>query len=165
MEYIVYEDTPKYSHWLKILSLLFLAVLAAGTIYRVLIIGVKSIEDVADILMLPAFFTLLAILFWATSLHRKYVVFADRLKIVMGGPFSTTIPFNRIEEAREATGEDLRSSRYYSSANAVLIMWTKDTNLRILENTTIIYPSNREEFLKHLDKALGEWKSKNKSRR
>src|SRR4030042_1345579 len=117
MDHIIYEDTPQYSRWrglrIKIFLLLFLVVLASGISYRVLIIGAKNIQDVADILIILVVFMLLGVFFWSRS-PRKYLVFDDRLKIVMGGPFSTTIPFNSIEAASEATSEDLRFGRGFS---------------------------------------------------
>ena len=152
MDHIIYEDAPKYSRWLKIFSLLFLVIVAAGIIYRVLIIGTKSTEAIADTLTLLAFCILFGILFWSTLDH-KYLIFEDRLKIVRGRLFSTIIRFNSIAEANEVSGEDLHFATGYSSKNAIRI-------IRLSKSATIIYPSNSEEFLGHLNKALTEWKSK-----
>jgi len=153
VDYIIYEDTSKYGYWLKVLipiSLFFAALCGAPLIstnseYQIVFVIIGVIIAVIPI----------SALFWGI-LHRKYLIFDNRLKIVMGGPFSTTVPFDSIETAREATGEDLRAARsiLFSRENAVLI--TKE-----FKDPIIIAPRNREEFLRHLNKALSEWKNKN----
>ena len=153
MDYIIYEDTPQYSHWYIAIRALFLLSIAAITI-PALISGTKDTQLWAGIFLIMGLFMGIAI--WA-RLPRKYLIFDNRLKIAMGGPFSTTVPFESIETAGEATDEDFRSSGGFTTGhsrkNAVLI-------IRRLESATIITPSNRALFLEHLNKALSEWKNK-----
>jgi hypothetical protein len=156
MEYIIHEDNPQYSFWLKIYPLFLLPYFAFG-IFGMSIIGIKSIQTITYIPMLLAPPVFIALLIWS-RLHRKYLIFDDRLKIVRGWPFSTTVQFKSIKTASEATGKDFTASydRFLSDKNGVLI--TRDLELSI-----IIAPSNREQFLMHFNEALNEWKRKKES--
>jgi hypothetical protein len=156
MEYIIYEDTPRYSFLLKIYPLFLLPYFGFG-IYGMSVIGINSsrIIEYIPIMLAPPVF--IALITWS-RLHRKYVIFDDRLKIIRGWPFSSTVPFSSIKNAGEAAGKDFTSSRdrFLSDKNGVLI--TRDSEISIIAS-----PSNREGFLMHLNEALNEWKRKNES--
>jgi hypothetical protein len=156
MDSTLYEETPQYDHWFIAAHLLF-PLLVAAIAVTALIISPENTQVTAGIFLVIALF--MGIFLWARVPH-KYLIFADRLKIVCGGPLSTTIPFDSIEEASEATSEDLRAPSKqlrtcFSSKNAVLI-------IRILEDAVTLTPGDREEFLKHLNKALSEWRNTTK---
>jgi len=158
MDYIIYEDTPKYSTSFKIIPLLLSFI--AATLGANLIATDQEHKAVFMVIGIVIATIPMAIFLWALLPH-KYRIFDDKLKILMGWPFSFNIPFDSIETAREATVKELwarnntKFATCFSNENTVLIVRTSGSNISIT-------PGNREEFLRHLNKALGEWKSKTK---
>jgi hypothetical protein len=112
----------------------------------------EEARNASIVLFATAVFVLL--LFWATF-PRRYQIFTDRVKIVLGGPLSVNIKFDTIKEAREARGEKALGFwglRFTTS--------TKDI-MEIVRNKgmcVVISPGNRESFLKELNKAIADWK-------
>ena len=153
MDYAIYEDKAQQNEFSKYIGMIVIIFTIVFSVYT-LIAGPEESKIWACIFILAV--VSMGISMWA-RFTRKYLIYSDRLKIVKGGPFSTTIPFDNIEEVREATGDDLgpKSSPFFPIKNSVLM-------IRILESAMIITPSNREEFLRHLNEALSEWKNKMK---
>jgi hypothetical protein len=157
MKRVLYEDSPKYDLWLKIVLAFapsLVIVLALLTYYGVL---PAESEEEARIALAVLFATaiFLLLLFWAI-LPRKYQILEDRIKIVLGRPFSFDIGFNTIEETRREGGRRIvlayRGRRFATSAkNIVEIIRGKGMNVTIS-------PRNRELFLQELNKAIANWK-------
>jgi len=93
--------------------------------------------------------TLFDALLFKAILPRRYQIFEDRLRILMGGPFAINISFSNIEEAKPAAGRKafayggLRLAT--ATRNVVEIVRKKGLNL-------VISPSN-EMFLEQLNQA------------
>ena len=94
--------------------------------------------------------TLFDALLFKAILPRRYQIFEDRLKIVMGGPFAINISFSNIKEAKPASGGKAFAYwglRLATSTNYVVeIVRKKGLNI-------VISPSN-EMFLEQLNQAL-----------
>jgi len=157
MEFVLYEDRPRYDLWLKALfalAPLLLIVLSISIYYGVL--PAESEEEARNasiVLFATAVFVLL--LFWATF-PRRYQIFTDRVKIVLGGPLSVNIKFDTIKEAREARGEKALGFwglRFTTSTKDIVEI------VRSKGMCVVISPGNRESFLKELNKAIADWKS------
>ncbi len=145
MESVVYEDTPRYDVWLKAIMLLPVFFVLVGAFYF------ASSESQAAIGMF-ATATLMAATYWAIF-PRRYLILGSEVKIVLGGQFSFTIPFDNLETARKPEGVSLgiNFATCFSSKNTVEIIRKKGLNVNIT-------PSDCELFLANLDKALNDWR-------
>jgi hypothetical protein len=94
------------------------------------------------------------VLFWLI-LPRKYQILEEKLRIVLGGPFSFHIPFETIEAAKQLSVA--KSATFWglnfspTLKNIVGIKRKKGMNVTIS-------PSNPGLFLENLDKAITDWK-------
>ena len=138
---LIYEDTPKYDLWLKLIL--------GGVLALTFILGVIFICQDTEAAITMFGITLFDALLFKAILPSRYQIFEDRLKILMGGPFAVKISFSNIEEAKPATGRKafayggLRLAT--STRNVVEIVRKKGLNL-------VISPSN-EMFLEQLNQA------------
>jgi len=148
MDSVVYEDTPRYDVWLKSIMVLPVFLVIAGIYYVI-------IAEVAAAIGMFATTILMGAVYWAIF-PRKYLILDSRIRIVLGGQFSFTIPFDNLETARAPEGISLgiNFATCFSSKNTVEIIRKKGMNVNIT-------PSNRELFLDNLNKALNDWRRYN----
>jgi len=138
---LIYEDTPKYDLWLKLILV--------GVLALTFILGVIFIYQDIEAAVVMFGITLFDALLFKTILPRRYQIFEDRLRILMGWPIAINISFHNIEEAKPAAGRKafayggLRLAT--STRNVVEIIRKKGLNL-------VISPSN-EMFLEQLNQA------------
>jgi hypothetical protein len=86
---------------------------------------------------------------------RKYCIYEDRLKIVMGVPFSISVRFDAIEYAGEPRGKLTVGINFVTSfGNTIEIVKKKGMNVNIS-------PGDRKAFLKNLNNALDKWRGEN----
>ena len=143
MNELVYEDTPRYDNWLK---LILGAVLALTFILGIFLL----FEDTAAAWIMFGVTLFDALLFYTVLPHR-YQIFQDRLRIVLGRPFSLNISLSTIREVRPASG--LKAFAYggirlaTSSRSVVEIIRHKGWNI-------VISPANRDVFLEQLSHVL-----------
>jgi len=153
---LFYEDKPRYSTWFKLLVVIIPTLyLTLGFLFYCRVLPTKS-ESRATIaagyLFAVAAFTL--VLFWAIT-PRKFRVFEDKLKIVLGNNLSYSISFDTIKEARRAAGR--KALAYWglrfttSTRNVVEIMRSKGVQV-------VISPNHPDLFLLNFNKALSDWK-------
>ena len=159
MDYMIYEDSPKYNFWLKLFPLFILAAVAM-TIFNINYVGLKGSSSIQYI-VISIVVLILAILIYGARLHRKYQIFGDRLKIVRWLPFHTEIPFKNVDAASEVNSDGVKKTYdilLLSNTNSIKITgkgWGPSFTFA---------PRNREEFLRRLNDALSYWKSKNPDR-
>ena len=139
---LIYEDTPKYDLWLKLIL--------GGVLALTFILGVVFIYQDTEAAVVMFGITVFDALLFRAILPRRYQIFEDKLRIVMGGPFSINIPFSNIVEAKTAPG---RKAIIYSglrlttsSYHVVEIVRKKGLNL-------VISPKNEDIFLEQLNQA------------
>jgi hypothetical protein len=147
MEYAVYEDKPNIGKWLK-------AVLALPVAIFLVIAVVSFPAEMEAGFTMAGTAVLIAVIFWIV-IPRKYVIYADRVKIVLGGPFSIGIPLRNIKTARIPKGIFSAGVNWVTSfRNELQIVTRRGLNINITSG-------NRELFLEHLNKALEEWQLSN----
>ena len=145
IDYLIYEDKPYYDVWFKVILALPLAVILMPGIYS---LATNQTES-AMVMLGPAIF--LVLLFWVI-IPRRYCILDSKVKIILGGPFSLSIPFNSIKSTGAPKGfaVGVNFVTTFSSGHAVEIVRNKWLNVNIT-------PTNRELFLENLDKALNSW--------
>lgn len=92
---VVFEDRPV---WDKLNRYLIGGILAVPLIVTVVLLT----QDTLGAAIMFGVTVFDAVLIWCI-LPKKFLVFEDRLKIVLGGPFSYTIPFRDIINVSQAT--------------------------------------------------------------
>jgi hypothetical protein len=92
---VVFEDRPVYDKWNKYI----IGGITAIPLIAAIFLLTQDMLAAAIMLGITVFE---AILFWCI-LPKKFLVYEDRLKITLGGPFSITIPLRDIIEIRQAT--------------------------------------------------------------
>jgi hypothetical protein len=156
MDFVVYEDNPP-PHGIVFKALPY--VYALICVFLIIVYVTHRELTVERVLEMIGVALLIAVYYWAVS-PRKYLIFDDRVKIVLGGPFSFTVPFDNLQFAREATGKDV----WWSSFGTWLDFVTCHSSKHLLQITRkrgdkiYITPSNRDQFLEHLNKALKNWR-------
>jgi hypothetical protein len=148
MDSVVYEESPRYDVYLKAIIVLPVFFIIAG-IYYLFIGQVEAGTGMFAITLL------MAALYWAIF-PRKYQILDSKFKIVLGGPFSFNIPFDNLEAARVPEGATfgINFATCFSSERTVQITRKKGWNVNIT-------PSNRDQFLENLNKALNDWRRNN----
>ena len=140
---MIYEDTPKYDLWLKLIL--------GGVLALTLILGVIFIYRDTEAAIAMFGITVFDALLFKAILPRRFQIFEDRLKILLGGPFSINILLSNIAEVKPASSRKVFA--YWgirfatSTSNVVEIVCKKGLNL-------IISPRNGDMFLEQLNQAL-----------
>ena len=140
---LIHEDKPRYDAWLKVTLGVILALtlipgivlLAVDTIGAWMMLGATAID---------------ALLFWAI-LPRRFQIYDDRLRIVLGRPLALNIPFADIKEVRLAP----RSQAFIywglrlatSSTGVVEVVRRKGLSV-------VISPLDPDIFLEQLNRVL-----------
>lgn len=142
---LIYEELAEYASWFKLLYLI-----PAG-----LIVGAIVLAFGPDI---EAFFTLIgegifvAILFYLI-MPRKYQIYQEKLRIVLGASLGFNIPLSTIKEAQHVSGSNayvFSGIRFATSNKYVLaIVRNKGWNY-------VISPKNGENFKDRLNQAIKE---------
>jgi len=139
---LLYEDTPHYDFWLKLIL--------GGILVLTFILGIIFISQDTEAAVVMFGITLFDALLFKAILPRRFQIFEDRLRILLGGPFAINIPFANIAEAKPASG---RKATIYSglrlatsSYHVVEIIRKKGLNL-------VISPAHDDMFLEQLNQA------------
>ena len=94
-----------------------------------------------------------AILIWCI-LPKRFLVYEDRLKIVLGGPFSYTIPFRDIITVRQATKD--MAWIYWGIRLGTSLKFQVEIE-RKNGLGVIISPSMENKFIEQLNQAKGNY--------
>ena len=100
----LHEDTPKYDSWLKLIL--------GGVLALTFILGIVFLYQDTEAALVMFGITLFDALLFKAILPRKYQIFDDRLRILLGGPFAISIPFSNITEVKPASGRKAMISRW-----------------------------------------------------
>ena len=141
--HVVYESTVAYDRWLKLIL--------GGGLALILVMRVISrpvdLEGTWFILGVAAFYVFILY----AILPRRFLVFQDRLRIVLGRPLAFNIPFSAIQEARIASAGKMYvygGIKFATSAGSVVeIVRRRGLNITIS-------PTDREMFVEQLNQAL-----------
>ena len=146
LAYLVYEDRPQYDLWLKLI--------VGSTLTLTLVMGIAllSVDLLATWVLLGV--TVFDALLFSAIIPRRYQIYQDRLRIVLGKPFAVSISFAAIKEARSAAGSTTFmywGIRFATSAKSVVeIVRSKGLNI-------VISPADRDAFLEQFARALKEY--------
>ncbi len=141
---LLYQDEPAYGLLLKLIILIVPAALLAASIY-LLLLGDSS-SGLA--LLVEAF--IVGFVFWIVF-PRRYQVYEDHIRIVLGGSFSVKVGFAKIE----AIGV---TSRFTFSVNFVTKLTRSYVEIAKKRGLTIaITPRDNELFVENANRALSQW--------
>src|SRR4030043_871572 len=148
MDSIVYEEAPRYDSLLKAIMVLPVFFIVFGIYYLI-------IAEVEAAIAMFATTLLMGIIYWAIF-PRKYQNTDSKFRIVLGGPFSLSVPFDNLEAARAPEGATfgINFVTCFSSDRVVQIIRKKGWNVNIT-------PNDRDQFLENLNKAMAEWRRGN----
>jgi hypothetical protein len=140
---LLYEDDPKIDIWMKLMF--------AGIVLLFLVLGlVLFFEDTEAAFTMFGVAVLDALIF-KLVIPRRYQIYNDRIRIVLGGPFALNIALSTVKEVKAASGAKAfaySGVRFAtSSKNVVEITRTRGCNY-------VISPFNREVFLEQANRAL-----------
>ncbi len=141
---LLYQDVPAYGLFLKLLIVIMpVAMLAAG-------IYVFSSGDSDDGLALLIEAFIIGFIFWVVF-PRRYQIYEDHVRIVLGGPFSVKVGFNKIKTLRV-------TSRQTLSVNFVTKLTKNYVEIAIKRGLSIaITPGDKDLFVENANQALIRW--------
>ena len=146
---LIYDSKPYYDPVMKVILIGIPASLSIGGFYY---LASGEMVDAVKLLGV-ALFTLA--LFWSIF-PRRYLIFDDSIKIVLGKPFFVNIPFHKIELAR-VSREFFMGINW--STSIVTTYHVEIVRKRRLTMTNIaITPSDPNLFVENLNKALSAWR-------
>lgn len=141
---LLHQDKPDYGLALKLIIFIVPAMLVAVSLQ--LYFSGEGSGSLA--LLAEAIFV--GFLFWAVF-PRSYEVYEDHVRIVLGGPFSVRVSFDRIREIRI-------SSRPSFSVNFVTRLGKSYVEIARKKSPSIaITPRDPELFVENANRALRQW--------
>ena len=141
--FLLYEDTARTDTWLKLML--------GGILVMFLVLGgvllFQDKEDAFEMFGIAVFYALL----FKLVMPRRYQIYSDKVRIVLGWPLAWNIPFTTIKEVRPASGVSAfayNGVRFATSSKGIVeIIRSKGCN-------SVISPSNKEIFLEQVSRAM-----------
>ena len=141
---LLYQDEPAYGLLLKLIIVIVPVALLAASIY------VLSLGDSSGGLALLVEAFIVGFIFWVVF-PRRYQVYEDHVRIVLGGPFSVKVGFAKIE----AIGV---TSRLTFSVNLVTKLTKSYVEIAKKRGLSItITPRDNDLFVENANRALSLW--------
>ena len=141
---LLYQDKPAYGLLLKLIVVIVPVGFLVTSIYLWF-----SGENTGGLVMLAeAFF--IGLIFWIIF-PRRYQVYEDHLRIVLGGPFAVKIGFNRIT-AVEVTSRIGFTINFVTRITKTYVRIVKRGGLDVA-----IAPKSSDSFVENANQALGQW--------
>ncbi len=141
---LLYQDEPGYGSLLKLIIVVVPAGLLATGIY------LWSSGESSGSLVLLAEAVFVSLMFWAVF-PRRYQVYEDHLRVVLGGPFAVKIRFDQITKI-EVTSKMALTVNFATRITKTYVRIVKKSGLSIA-----ITPKSNELFVDNASLALGEW--------
>lgn len=149
---LLYEDEPAPGNLLKLIFLTVPAALMVTAVY------LWSSGESSGGLTLLAEALVISLIFWAV-LPRSYRVYEDHIRIVLGGPFTIKVGFDRLKKV-EVTRRSTLSVNFTTTVSKTCVIIVQNRGLNIA-----ITPKNNELFADSASRALSQWaKSKTSER-
>jgi hypothetical protein len=143
---VLYHDEPEYGLSLKIIFAGIAVGLVAGSFYLF-----SQGEDQGGMVLLFELFLISAIIFGVFP--RSYRIYEDHLSIVMGGPFSIKVPFDKVMSI-EIPG------RFKLTFGVNLVTRMTGKHVAIIQKygpAISITPKDSEVFVENANRAMDEW--------
>ena len=142
---LIHEESAEYASWFKLLILIPIGLVIAGVVLS-LTRGSEASGFPGSIVV-----AILVILLYYFLIPRRYQIYNDKLKIVLGHPFAIDIPLSTIKEVKHNPGTKALFAprvRFFTSTKYVVeVVRNKGLNY-------VISPKNGEIFLKQLNQAI-----------
>lgn len=143
---VIFEDKPVYD---KLNIYLIVGIIVLPLIVAIVVLP----QDVLGASIMFGITVFDAILIWCI-LPKRFLVYEDRLKIVLGGPFSYTIPFRDIITVRQATKD--MAWIYWGIRLGTSLKFQVEIE-RKNGLGVIISPSMENKFIEQLNQAKGNY--------
>jgi len=147
MALVLYQDSPHYDIATKLIL--------AGPVCLLLFLAIWFAEQGQhqDALISLGMAVFMTVLYWAIS-PRSYQVLEDRMRIVLGGPFSLDFAYDTIETAR------VSSAWFLGLSFSTALAWRHVEIVRKKGMNVGVTPSNYAYFVESLNRALEDWRSR-----
>lgn len=139
-----YQDKPAYGSLLKLIIVIVPAGLLAASIYLW-----SSGENAGGLALLAESF-FISLIFWVVF-PRKYQIYEDHLRIVLGGPVAVKIGFDKIETIG-VTSKLTFSVNFVTKFTKRYVEIAKKRGLSIA-----ITPRDNDLFVENANRALSQW--------
>lgn len=141
---LLYQDVPAYGLLLKLLIVIMPVAMLAASIY----VFSSGDSNGGLALLIEAF--IIGFIFWVVF-PRRYQVFEDQVRIVLGGPFSVKVGFDKIKTIRI-------TSRLTLSVNFATKLTKKYVEIAQKKGLSIaITPGDYDLFVENANGALSRW--------
>jgi len=139
---LIYEDTPKYDLWLKLML--------GGVLALTLILGIIFIFQDSEVALAMFGVTLFDALLFKAILPQRFQIYQDRVRIVLGRPLAINIPFSNIRTVRTVSARKVFvywGNRFATSTH-IIVEIVRKKGLGF-----VISPANGDMFLEQLNQA------------
>jgi len=141
---LLYQDIPAYGLLLKLLVVIMPVAMLVASIY------LFSSGDSADGLALLIEAFIIGFIFWVVF-PRRYQVYEDHVRIVLGGPFSVKVGFDKIKTIGVTSRQTL-SVNFVTKLTKNYVGIAKKRGLSIA-----ITPADNDSFVENANQALSRW--------
>ncbi len=141
---LLYQDEPAYGLFLKLIIVIVPVALLAMSIYLL------SLGDSSGSLALLVEAFIVGFIFWVVF-PRRYQVYEDHVRIVLGGPFSVKVGFAKIE-AIGVTSRLIFSVNFATKITKSYVEIAQKRGLSIA-----ITPRDNDLFVENANRALSQW--------
>jgi len=141
---LLYQDDPAYGILLKLVVLIAPAAFLAASIYLWLS------GDTSGSLVLLIEALIVVLIFWGVF-PRKYQVYEDRIRVVLGGPFSVNVGFQNVKMIR-VTSKLSFTVNFVTRITKSYVEIVKNRGLSVA-----ITPRDNELFAENANRALTQW--------
>ncbi len=139
---LLYEDTPVYDAWLKYI---IGGILAITLVPGIILLAYDTAGAVAMFVV-----TIFDAALFRVILPKRFQIYEDRIRIILGGPFAINIPFTDILKAEPAPSS--RAMIYWGIRLATSTRHVVEIDRRH-GLSVVISPAHEDMFLNQLDQA------------
>jgi hypothetical protein len=142
---LLYQDDAPYGSFLKLIFL----IVPAGLLIAGSYLWTSGEPAGGIVLLLEAF--VVGVILWLVF-PRKYQVYEDHLRIVLGGPFSVRVSFESITDVRVTSRGVALTMNFPTRFTRTYVMIARRGGLGIA-----ITPKSNEQFVENANQAIKEW--------
>ena len=140
---LIHEELAEYTSWFKLLFLI-----PIGLLIGAIFLAFNQESEASMALVVDGVFFVLLFYF---IMPRRYQIYHDKLRIVLGSPFAINIPLSTIREAKHGSGINALvyfGVRFVTSTKYVIeVVRNKGLNY-------VISPQNGDIFREQLNQAI-----------
>jgi multisubunit Na+/H+ antiporter MnhE subunit len=141
---LLYKDEPAYGLLLKLIIVIMPGTFLVASIF----VWLAGDSSGSLALLVEAF--IIGFIFWGVF-PRKYEVYEDHVRIVLGGPFSVGVRFDRIKTIR-VTSKLSFTVNFVTTIRKSYVEIVKKKGLGIA-----ITPRGNDSFVENANRALSQW--------